>query len=283
MDLQTIRRIAITGVFADDVLFEKVVLKGGNALALVLGMSDRTSLDLDFSIENDFEDVADAEKRIFRALVERFASSGYVTFDLRFQQKPRSREESQNPRWGGYVVTFKLMERSKYESLGGDVDAQRRDSLVIGPNHQRVFSIDFSKHEYVHGKRPVELDDYTVYVYSPEMIAIEKLRAICQQMPDYGLRGYATPRARDFYDVHLIVSKTGMRLNTPELLALARHIFAAKEVPIKLLVKIGEYREFHRPDWDNVKASTTEQLRDFDYYFDSVLEIVASMEALWNE
>ena len=38
------------------------------------------------------------------------------------------------------------------------------------------------------------------------MIAIEKLRATCQQMPEYGIRGAATQRARDFYDIHLIVT-----------------------------------------------------------------------------
>jgi hypothetical protein len=47
-DFQVVRRIAITALFSDDVLFDKVVLKGGNALNLALGISDRTSLDLDF-------------------------------------------------------------------------------------------------------------------------------------------------------------------------------------------------------------------------------------------
>ena len=68
LDFQAVRRIATTALFSDDVLFEKVVLKGGNALNLVLGVSDRTSLDLDFSIENDSEDIEDARRRIFAAL-----------------------------------------------------------------------------------------------------------------------------------------------------------------------------------------------------------------------
>ena len=61
-----------------------------------------------------------------------------------------------------------------------------------------VFTIDLSKYEYVAGKLELNLDDYAIYVYSPSMIAIEKLRAICQQMPEYPLRGYRTARARDF-------------------------------------------------------------------------------------
>jgi predicted nucleotidyltransferase component of viral defense system len=58
-DYKNIRLIAIAAIFSDDLLFEKVVLKGGNALSLVLGISPRTSLDLDFSIEADFDDPED--------------------------------------------------------------------------------------------------------------------------------------------------------------------------------------------------------------------------------
>ena len=51
------------------------------------------------------------------------------------------------------MISFKLTERAKYEGLLGNIDAIRRDSLVIGPNQQRVFTIDLSKCEYVRGKQ----------------------------------------------------------------------------------------------------------------------------------
>jgi hypothetical protein len=35
MDFREIRRVVITAVFSDDVLFDKLVLKGGNALNIV--------------------------------------------------------------------------------------------------------------------------------------------------------------------------------------------------------------------------------------------------------
>ena len=44
------------------------MLKGGNALSLVHGLSERTSLDLDFSMDADFADVEDARRRIFYAV-----------------------------------------------------------------------------------------------------------------------------------------------------------------------------------------------------------------------
>ncbi|MGA9958858.1 MAG: nucleotidyl transferase AbiEii/AbiGii toxin family protein [Acidobacteriaceae bacterium] len=88
IDFLEVRRIAITAIFSDDVLFDRVVLKGGNALSLALGLSDRTSLDLDFSIENDFEDLADIRRRVLGALENRFLTAGFVVFDFKFESKP---------------------------------------------------------------------------------------------------------------------------------------------------------------------------------------------------
>jgi hypothetical protein len=77
---------------------------------------------------------------------------------------------------------------------------------------------------------------------------------------------------------------TRMNLGSPENLELVRHIFAAKEVPLGLLGKIKDQREFHRPDWDSVRASSNNpDLAEFDDYFDFVVERVSSMKALWEE
>jgi len=115
------------------------------------------------------------------------------------------------------------------------------------------------------------------------MIAIEKLRAICQQMPDYPLRRHPTARARDFYDIHLIAATSGMDFSTPANLELTRQIFAAKEVPLEFLGRIKNEREFHRPDWDSVRASSSGEVAGFDYYFDFVITRAESMKALWEE
>lgn len=283
IDFLEVRRIAITAIFSDDVLFDRVVLKGGNALSLALGLSDRTSLDLDFSIENDFEDLADIRRRVLGALENRFLTAGFVVFDFKFESKPSIPREGQNPRWGGYIVSFKVIEKQKHEKLTSDLDARRRDSLVIGPAQRRTFTIDLSKYEYVTGKLEIELDDYTVYVYSPTMIAIEKLRAICQQMPEYTLQRQPSPRARDSYDIRLIVSKTNINLNSPENRDLVKHIFAAKEVPLRLLGRIRDQKEFHRPDWASVETSSSQHLGEFDEYFDFIVVQVNSMKTLWEE
>ena len=68
MDFDEIRRLTITALFSDDELYDEIVLKGGNAISLVYGYGSRGSLDLDFSIEQDFLEFDDTRRRIFNAL-----------------------------------------------------------------------------------------------------------------------------------------------------------------------------------------------------------------------
>jgi predicted nucleotidyltransferase component of viral defense system len=282
LDHNEVRRLAITAVFSDDYFFEKVVLKGGNALAIALGLSGRTSIDLDFSIENDFDDPAEAERRLVAALQRRFATVGLVVVDFSFSARPFTPRDGEN-RWGGYVAEFKLLDETRYKRIGDDKQVRGRESLVIGPGQQKKFSIELSKFEYTRGKLTREIDNFDIHVYSPEMIAIEKLRAICQQMPGYHLNRTPSARARDFFDIHLIITLTGTNLASTENEELLRHIFAAKNVPVKSLRLIATQREFHRPDWDSVRISiNNDGLRSFDFYFDFVVEQVALLKSLGN-
>ena len=93
MDIEEIRRTVIVAVFSDDVLFDRLVLKGGNAISLIYGYGKRSSLDIDFSIEDEFADVEDVKQRINRALVDRFDAAGYTVFDYNFRQRPRADHE----------------------------------------------------------------------------------------------------------------------------------------------------------------------------------------------
>jgi hypothetical protein len=284
MNLDDIRRIAIVALFSDDRLMEKLVLKGGNALSLVYGLSQRRSLDLDFSLENDFDDLQDARERLFRALRERFDSTGYVVFDEKLEPKPKiDAALDEKPWWGGYELKFKLIEKKKYGALKDRWQKMQRDALVVGPDQQRTFTVDLSKHEYTAGKVEREFDYYRIYVYSPEMIVLEKLRAICQQMPEYTHKGRGNARARDFYDIHRVITLCGIDIGSAECRSLLGHIFQAKEVPLQLLERIHHYREFHRLDWPNVQTSVSERLEEFDEYFDFVLGQVERLKSLWVE
>ena len=202
MNLAEIRRLAIVAMFSDDVLFEQLVLKGGNAINLVYEFGKRVSLDVDFSLESDFSDVEGIKERIFRALKGRFGAAGVTVFDEAFELRPSLTSAGPEDKWGGYEVRFKLMPTENFQGIGDDIEKARREALVIGPSQQKVFKLQISKFEYCAPKREVQFDEYAIYVYTPWMLAVEKLRAICQQMPEYTRRVNPRARARDFYDIH---------------------------------------------------------------------------------
>jgi hypothetical protein len=73
-----------------------------------------------------------------------------------------------------------LLRKEHHEKVTSDLSKMEMNALVVGPDQKRNFTVDFSKHEFT-GKQEVELENYTIYVYSPAMLAIEKIIAICQQ------------------------------------------------------------------------------------------------------
>ena len=283
MSFDEIRKRTIIALFSDDQLTDQLVLKGGNALRLIHRVSPRTSLDLDFSLQTDFPDFEESRQRIFRVLKDRFDSSGYVVFDESLEPKPRIRGTDIRPWWGGYELKFKIIQREKYERLARRPDKLQMDSLPIGPGQKRVFSVQISKNEYTDGKQEFELDDYRIYVYSLEMLLLEKLRALCQQMKEYEFSSHPTARARDFYDIHLVLTRTGTDLSTEENADLLRQIFAAKKVPVRLLELLPRYRDFHRQDWAAVVNTVPDDLPDYNFHFDFVVQQVGRLKALWME
>lgn len=282
--------IAVTAVASQDELFELLVLKGGNALQLVHKLGARASIDLDFSMEDDL-DAPRLGDLLRTALVERFGSVGYYVYDYNFG--PRPSDQAPGARWGGYQATYKLIHRDVmkvaedgelrrlrkkgYPQIITIPEAQRLD--VFRRYSGRVQKIDISKHEFCEGKGLAELGGYQCYVYTPAMIAIEKLRAICQQMKEYPQRKNPASRARDFYDIHAII--TFARVDVTQHTHLLEGMFHAKDVPLELLRLMANYREFHRTSWDAVKnAVVGEELQSFDYYFDFVLLQVEKLQAL---
>ncbi len=265
---------------------DRLVLKGGNALALVHGIGDRTSVDLDYSLSDDVDDPAELGARMRLALEDQFRRRGLHVFDYAFEKKP-SVPKPENPDWwGGYMATFKLISTDDFNRLG--LEKARRQALESSSGHspKRTFSIDISKHEYTQGRIETEIDHYSIPVYTTEMIALEKMRAICQQMDDYK---YIPPdmkraRARDFYDIHAIVDHSGLNLAVGPHRSPLVEIFNAKDVPLRLLSRLGdnETYDFHRTGWPAVEASAKPK-HGFRFYFDFVGLLVVGLEALWEE
>lgn len=287
LSLNEIKLIAITGMFADDALLDCLVLKGGNALSLVHHLGVRASVDLDFSMARDWDEGLEKFcSRIEKALTKTFQQKGYVVFDTKMQEKPSGISEDMANFWGGYAVEFKLIRCELFEKYSGEIDELRKHAISLGQG--KKFLIDVSRFEYVSGKQCVDLDNYRIYVYTPLMIVCEKLRAICQQMPKYGevIRRTrpGTARARDFVDIYSIMKKYSLDMGASETRETLVNMFEVKKVPLPLLGKIEEFRNFHRGDFAAVRATVDSGtvLRDFDVYFDFVVDMVSKLKPLWN-
>jgi len=277
--LEKVKRLAAIAMFSDDTLMEKFVLKGGNAIDLIYRLSERASIDLDFSIHSDFKknELQDIHSRIGKVLEETFLTENLVVFDIKFYEVPKIRIQELGDFWGGYRLEFKIIQRDLYVTHLSDIDFLRRNAGVVGPNQKKTYKIDISKFEYCEGKRECELDGYTVFVYTPEMIVFEKIRALCQQTREYKkiIKSQTlTGRARDFFDIYILCEKFNIDPNNHQNKSLLKKIFEIKKVPLSLMKKIRDYKEFHRQDFSSVENTVKPHvsLKEFDFYFDYVVD-----------
>ncbi|GAA4389430.1 nucleotidyl transferase AbiEii/AbiGii toxin family protein [Hymenobacter koreensis] len=274
--LDKIKRLVIIAMVADDELMEKLVLKGGNAISIAYEVGNRGSADLDFSMADDFEDLEATFVTIERSLVTVFAEEGLHAFDVRWQQRPSKLAEHLKSFWGGYLLEFKLTPVAQARQHAGDLAGLRRNSLTFDAQQNRKFTVDISPFEYCELKVEKTLNGYTYYVYPPQLVVFEKLRAICQQIPDYSaiVGGHkSVGRARDFYDIYTLAHEFTIDSTSDAALEALRQVFGAKRVPESYLATIAEYRELHRADYKSVEANVTAgtQLLGFDAYFDYVV------------
>ncbi len=285
--LEQVKKLVIIAMFSDDELMERLVLKGGNLLDIVYRISTRASVDVDFSIEGEFDKLETLARRIENTLRQTFSEAGYVVFDIGILEVPSSLSDEMRGFWGGYQVEFKIIEREQYDRLKDDVRALRVQAAGVGKQGSTKFSVQISKHEYCRPKQARQLEGYTVYVYSPEMMVSEKLRAICQQMPKYvaKVKRHPSARARDFVDIHTIAQHFAIDFRGDEFQQIIREVFAVKRVPLNLIDNIKDFRDYHRQDFVAVEATIKPDvpLEDFDFYFDYVLAKCRYLEVLWNE
>jgi len=282
MDLkkvEDIKRIALIAMFSDDDLMDVLVLKGGNALDIVYGISPRASIDLDFSIETDFKDIDKTRSKIQAVLTRTFDERGYKAFDIILSPRPQIPSTKKPEFWGGYDVEFKVIEKEKYNLLRADIDSLRKQAIDFSQRTKK-FKIQISKHEFCANKEAKEIDGFTIFVYPPILLVFEKLRSICQQMKEYPHRASnTTARARDFFDIVVILSHFKVDMAAPANLTLFKAVFNAKQVPLELLTLIDNYREFHQTGFSSLQDTIKpgEKLKPFDFYFESVTQLTTKL------
>lgn len=279
--LRQVKEIALSALFSDDYLLVRLALKGGTAIDMSLrGGLQRSSLDIDLSIEGDFElPLEQLRARIEKSLDVRFKEIGYQVFDVKLAEKPRPHPTPSWPAfWGGYRCEFRLAQTALASQFS--LADLRRRSETLGEKNKRAFKIDISKHEHIGGAvRACQLEDGTsIFVYSPRLLVAEKLRALCQQMPEYP-HGHRTPRARDYFDITGLLDAEPDVAPDAEFADLLREVFKAKDVPLEWLESLGQPQvvDFHRQDFhDRVAATvpTTYTLRPFDNYVKRVVDFI---------
>ena len=285
-NIDKIKKLAIIAMVSNDYLMEQLVLKGGNAIDIVYQLSGRASIDLDYSMPNDFNshELSDIIKMINIALSTTFAEDGLSVFDLKFEAKPSGIGQIDEMEfWGGYRIEFKLIPIDVFSEHSNNLKLLRKNASIVGPDNRRTFIIDIGKFEYCSGKIAKELDGYTFYVYSTEMLVLEKLRAICQQIPEYRkiVKSHpAAERARDFFDIYIITQQFPIDMNNQRVKDLLAAIFSVKKVPLEYLNQVLSYRDFHRIGFSSLKDTVKSgvELKDFDFYFDYVIDMINAIK-----
>ncbi len=269
---------------------EKVVLKGANLLDLIYDIRWRSSLDLDFSMEGEFDRdrLEDIGAEIEGCLKASFKKAGYDVFDVELEEKPKTVTADMAQFWGGYRIAFKVGNAADLTRLAHDRESRRMYALALGKKNSKRFTIDISKFEYCQPRRSYDLEGTRIYIYSPEMLAFEKLRAICQQLPEYSdevNNPSRKARAKDFLDIYAIATELPVDLSSPHNAELLRNIFEVKHVPLAFLGLIPSSREYHRGAFASVRdtVSPTIDLQSYDFYFDYVCGLCDDLKPLWIE
>jgi predicted nucleotidyltransferase component of viral defense system len=277
--LDKIKRLTLKALMHDEQLMYGLVLKGGNALQLVYEITDRASMDIDFSIEGDFSelDFQRIDGILDVLLNEQFQPEKLIVFDIKFIEKPKANKEKI---WKGYNIEFKVTHERDWHV--DDLDKTRREAIKI-VDQSTKFSVDISSFEYITNAKKIDLDGTILLVYTPEMIVIEKFRALCQSIPEYKEiipSARTKGRARDFYDIWNICEQYSIDFTSKENIILLHEIFNAKKVPINFLELLPDYKELQKQNWSSVEDTLSSANKGFDFYFDYTMALIDKVKNL---
>lgn len=154
---------------------EKFILKGGLLISAMVGIAERTTMDMDTTVKGLQMEEAEIRKAVWNIL--RIPLDDGVIFEIKDIQPIREDDEYNNFRVSLQAIYGKMKIPMKIDITTGDKITPREIS-----------------YQY-----PFLFEDKTVSVmaYSIETILAEKYETIIR-------RNIETTRARDFYDLHLL-------------------------------------------------------------------------------
>jgi hypothetical protein len=263
---------SILAVFKDRILSRHMVLKGGSALRMLEHDRTRLSIDADFSVRGSIRSSEPFFARMETTLSRAFAPRDYCVMDFRVTPRPKCRKPRMPRWWKGWLCQFKLLAR---EFTTQPLEAQRRRALVPEGSNSPVIEIEVSEHEYCGTERKRRIRGVVVHGYTRELLVLEKLRAICQQHPEYQFRSNKN-RARDFYDIHRLC---GGRMGTRFVQRCRKDlpaVFGAKAVPVDLLRALWdpEFLVVQQRGFAQVVDDVRGAVREFDVYVECLRYLV---------
>lgn len=280
LTIDTVVQTSLVAIYSRDLLSGKMFLKGGQALRIKENLISRFSADMDFSSPDKISNEDAFFALLEDALKTEFNQCGYYVFDLKWSRRPKIKKEDTPDFWGGWGVEFKLIEIEKNNMPS---EQKSREALIPDGSSSPKITIDISEYEYCGSVEKIKLNAIDINVYSRTLLLVEKIRAICQQHPDYKFKG-SDHRARDYYDIERlwrIVLKQG----DPDdfLKDCALHLpkaFRAKDVDLRLLEGIfdSSFIELQRDGWNSVERTVKGRLEPFDYYVETLSNLIAEMK-----
>lgn len=268
MTIIEVIRECVVALFQDEVLERTLVLKGGTALHLIEKIDTRLSTDVDFSACEKITSPSEYFKRVEVALSTHFSTIGLVVFDASHAQKPRDRAARHPEFWGGWSFEFKLLPVQKNT---GNIESQRRNALMPEGSNSTRIRFDVSEHEYCGSVQRVQIGGSQVVSYTGELLVAEKIRAICQQHPDYPY-GRKKDRVRDYYDVYQLVKKYRSPEFYGRLKAEIPKVFEAKHVEFILMARIFEpsFIAYQKSHFSLIEATVKGAPEPFEFYVEQL-------------
>lgn len=293
-EYKIIRTRVLTSIFRETKIAEKFALKGGTALDIGYNMPQgRYSSDIDLSMNEDIPGTLEDVKEVFKVALERNLSE-YDLFpiDVVLKRNPK-RQSLDRPRHGGYILKFFLVKYSDHQSelKNKAKGARSRVKKISSPENGGKFKIDISKYDFWEDDMiSLELvDDFTVPMYTLNMIMYEKIKAICEQVPKKGTKS----RAKDYYDVFIIHNhlldnpdKLDHALGSEECRIYMSKCFESASLDLDILDRISEARDSHKSSFEILRETLREpyrsELKEFDFYAGYVEYLVLGLKSSWD-
>jgi predicted nucleotidyltransferase component of viral defense system len=232
---------------------DKVILKGGLLIAALVGLGNRTTMDMDATLRRfPFEEAA-----IIAAISEICAIDAEDATSFSFISAAAIRDDDE---YGGFRIVLEAV----YDTIKTPLKIDVTTGDAITPR-----AIVYKYHTIFDGSV------LNICAYNPETVLAEKYETIIR-------RGKYNTRARDFYDMYMILRTKGDNING-DLLKRAIHATAKRRKSLEILndsgntiAQISESVEMRR-QWEKY-CEQFAYARGIE--FDKIIDVILTVDAL---